>query len=245
MRDQGYRAEETEPLLRLSGVSFGYAVDQPILKGVDLELRGGLVLLLGPNGHGKSTLLKMLAGVERPDAGRVFVGPHDMWRDEASARRRLAYVPEHPDVTPYASVHEVLELAAALRREPMTRVPGVLEEVGLEPRLARRSIRELSKGQKRRVLLAAALLGRPPILLLDEPLDALDRGLRAVLCRRLERRAQEGLVVVVTHEIEPFAGVAGGAVAMRHGRASLFERLPNGAESRLKLFERLARGEGV
>lgn len=231
-----------EPQLRLSGVSFGYSRHQPILRGVDLELDRGLVLLLGPNGHGKSTLLKILAGVERPDVGRVWVSGHDMWRQEAAARRRLAYVPEQPDVTPYASIEDVLNLAAALRGEPLTRVPEILEEVGLDAQLARRSIRQLSKGQRRRALLAAALLGRPPILLLDEPLDALDRGLRENLCRRLQERAEDGLVVVVTHEIEPFADAAHSAIAMYRGQASGVTRLPMSSDERMRVLEQLARG---
>lgn len=230
--------------LRLTEVTYGYDPAAPVLQGVSLALEAGLVLLLGPNGHGKSTLLKLLAGVERPDRGTVEVGPFDLWREEAESRRLLAYVPEHPDITPYASVREVLELAAALREGTVRRVSEVLESVGLDEDLASRSIRRLSKGQRRRAMLAAALLGHPPVLLMDEPLDALDRNLRDDLVAKLKQRVAEGgLVVVVTHEIEPFVEWATSAVAMSRGRAHKVSRLPEGSALRLELFEAMARGE--
>lgn len=232
------------PVIRLTNVTYGYDDTSPVLRDVDLSLEAGLVLLLGSNGHGKSTLLKLLAGVERPDKGRVEVGPYDLWQDEAEARRLLAYVPEHPDITPYASVREVLELAAWLREGTDERVSEVLAYVGLDDELASRSIRRLSKGQRRRAMLAAALFGRPPVLLLDEPLDALDRNLRDELCGHLRRRVDDGaLVVVVTHEIEPFAPWASSAVAMASGRARRIDDLPDDPERRMALFEAMARGE--
>ncbi len=245
MRDKPER-EHRELKVELKGVSFGYARETPVLRGVDLRLTSGLVLLLGPNGHGKSTLLKLLAGVEYPDQGRVEIDGKDLWTDEAAARQRLAYVPEQPDITPYASVREVLELVADLRAEPRERVSEVLDLMGLEEGsgLGRRSIRELSKGQRRRVLLAASRLGDPRILLLDEPLDALDRGLRADLLVWLAERQKAGaLIVVVTHELEPFVPMATAAVGMVRGSARYFADLPERQEERLRLLEKLARGE--
>ena len=234
--------------VELKGVSFGYAREAPILRAVSLRLTSGLVLLLGPNGHGKSTLLKLLAGVESPDEGRVEIDGRDLWTDEAAARRRMAYVPEQPDITPYASVREVLEMVADLRDEPRERVPEVLDLLGLEvgSGLSRRSIRELSKGQRRRVLLAASRLGDPQVLLLDEPLDALDRGLRADLLGWLEQRQKAGaLIVVVTHELEPFVPMATAAVGMVRGSARYFAELPECEEERVVLLEKLSRGQEV
>ena len=129
-----------------------------MLAGVDLEISPGLTLLLGPNGCGKSTLLKLAAGIERPDSGRVEIDGHDLWIDEVAARRGLAYVPEQPDLTPYATVREILDLVCRLRGEPARARREALERVGLG-KLAHRSVRELSMGQRRRAVLAAALRG--------------------------------------------------------------------------------------
>ena len=148
-----------------------------MLDGVSLRLGPGLTLLVGPNGCGKSSLLKLLAGVERPDSGTVRLDGHDVWRNEVAARQGLAYVPEHPDLTPYASILEVLWLVCRLRREPLTRAEAALAEAGLAAR-ANASVRQLSAGQRRRALLAAAWIGSTRIALLDEPLESLDLVLR-------------------------------------------------------------------
>ena len=102
-------------MIRFHQAAFAYRESEPVLSGVDLEISPGLTLLLGPNGCGKSTLLKMAAGIERPDSGRVEIDGRDLWVDEAAARRGLAYVPEQPDLTPYATVREVAPLIAASR----------------------------------------------------------------------------------------------------------------------------------
>ncbi len=101
-----------------------------MLAGVDLEITPGLTLRLGPNGCGKSTLRKLTAGSERPDSGRIEIDGHDLWSDEVAARRGLAYVPEQPDLTPYATVREILALVCRLRGEPRERGREALARVG-------------------------------------------------------------------------------------------------------------------
>ena len=229
--------------IRLRGVTFGYERSAPVIRDVDLDVGGGLALLVGPNGCGKSTLLKLMAGVERPDAGAIEMGGFDLWSDELEARRLLAYVPEQPDVSPYASVVEVLELVAGLRGQAPERISEVQAQLGLE-QLGGRSIRELSKGQRRRVLLAAARLGAPPVLLLDEPLDALDRRLRDDTLGWLdERRNAGGPVVVVTHELELLSPLADAAIFLVDGHAAMVEELGERASDRMRILESLARGE--
>jgi ABC-type multidrug transport system ATPase subunit len=231
-------------VIRLHRVSFAYREAEPVLSGVDLEIGSGLTLLLGPNGCGKSTLLKLAAGIERPDAGRIEIDGHDLWTDEVAARRGLAYVPEQPDLTPYATVREILDLVCRLRGEPRERGREALERVGLGM-LAHRSVRELSMGQRRRAVLAAALVGTPRQVLLDEPLEALDRGAREDLLAWTGRLVESGAaVVVVSHEIEPFAPSATRALAVRGGRCLDAGALPEGAGERLALLDRLARGAG-
>lgn len=222
-------------------VVFAYRRSTPLLQGISLTVGPGLTLLVGPNGCGKSTLLKLMAGVECPDSGSVTVNGLDLWQHEVAARSLLAYVPEQPDVSPYASIAEVLELVAALRGERRGRVAEVEAQFGIE-QLGSRSIRELSKGQRRRVLLAAAHLGSPPVLLLDEPFDALDRKLRAEFLGWLKHRLDNGaVIVVVTHELEPLVHLAVRAVSVVDGRA-VFQDVQGTFRQRLDTLEPLARG---
>jgi ABC-type multidrug transport system ATPase subunit len=227
-------------VIRLRQVSFAYREAEPVLAGVDLEIGPGLTLLLGPNGCGKSTLLKLAAGIEQPDSGRVEIDGHDLWTDEVAARRGLAYVPEQPDLTPYATVREILDLVCRLRGEPRERGREALERVGLA-NLTHRSVRELSMGQRRRAVLAAALVGTPRQVLLDEPLEAMDRGAREDLLAWTGRLVESAAVVVVSHEIEPFAPRATRALAVRGGRCLDAGALPAEPGERLALLDRLAR----
>lgn len=233
----------TPSVIDLAGVRFGYGDDDAVVEGVDLQLAAGLTLLIGPNGCGKSTLLKLMAGVEPPDAGRVSIEGHDLWREEVAARRALAYLPEHPDLSPYASLVEVVRLVCRLRGEPLARANAVLAEAGLAAR-AQASVRELSAGQRRRALLAAAWVGTPNVALLDEPLESLDRALRERVVRWIADLAGRGAaVVVVSHELEPFAGLAERAVSLHDGRLVGPFALAGDAAARLRVLERLARGE--
>lgn len=229
-------------MIYLERVGFSYRDGQPVLSEVSVEIPAGLTLLLGPNGCGKSTLLKIAAGVEQPDQGRVEVNGHDLWTDEAEARRTLAYVPEQPDLTPYATVREILGLVCRLRGEPRQAAERALELVGLDL-LAHRSVRELSMGQRRRAVLAAARIGAPAHLLLDEPLEAMDRGAREDILAWIEDRLAAGAAVtVVSHDIEPFAPLADRAFTVRDGRCISSGELPGDPRERMPVLERLARG---
>ncbi len=229
-------------MIEMTSVRFRYD-GAAVLDGVDLRLGPGLTLLVGPNGCGKSTLLKVLAGVERPDGGRVAIEGRDLWLEEVAARRHLAYVPEHPDLSPYASLVEVMRLVCRLRGEPVSRALSALTEAGLRER-AQASVRELSVGQRRRALLAAAWIGAPQVALLDEPLELLDRALRERVLQWIEELTRSGAaVVVVSHQLEPFVHLAGSAVTVREGRALGPMALPRDEAGRLAILERLARGE--
>jgi ABC-type multidrug transport system ATPase subunit len=230
-------------VIRLSGISFSYGPGEAILAGLDLTLDPGLTLLLGRNGCGKSTLLKIAAGVEMPDRGRVEIDGHDLWTEEVAARRSLAYVPEQPDLTPYATVREILGLVCRLRGEPRAAVDEALQKVGLAD-LAHRSVRQLSMGQRRRAVLAAAFLGRPAHVLLDEPLEAMDRGARDDILAWIDRLVAEGATVVaVSHDLEPFAARTSRALTIRDGQCRSVDPLPEAPAERRALLEKMARGD--
>src|SRR5512136_684884 len=105
-------------MICLRDVHFFYRHGETVLSGATLEIPPGLTLLIGPNGSGKSTLLKIVAGVERPDRGTAAIDGHDLWIEEVTARMSLAYVSEQPDLTPYATIRDVIYLVCRLRSEP-------------------------------------------------------------------------------------------------------------------------------
>jgi ABC-type multidrug transport system ATPase subunit len=230
-------------MIQFHKASFSYRAGEPVLAAIDLAIGPGLTLLLGPNGCGKSSLLKLAAGIEEPDEGRVSIDGQDLWSDEVAARRSLAYVPEQPDLTPYATVREIVTLVCHLRGETRQRGEEALDLVGLRG-LAHRSVRELSMGQRRRAVLAAARIGTPRHVLLDEPLEAMDRGAREDILLWIDGLLSTGAgVLVVSHDIEPFVPRAARALTVREGRCLAVDPLPEDPGARMALLERMARGE--
>ncbi|HSA97444.1 MAG TPA: ABC transporter ATP-binding protein [Acidobacteriota bacterium] len=232
-------------MMVFESVTFGYEPDRPVVRKASFSLSSGMTLLLGPNGCGKSTLLKLAAGVESPDAGRILVDQVDLWKEEAKARREIAYLPEFPDITPYAALRDVLRLVCHLRGEPAVAGDRALETFGLADE-AGRSVRELSSGQRKRALLAAAIIGRPAHVLLDEPLDGLDRQIADDVLVWIRRRIADGATLaVVSHAIEPFADLVTRALTVRDGLVVQCETLPRPPEDRFHLLDSLARGAGA
>jgi ABC-2 type transport system ATP-binding protein len=229
-------------MIRFRNVHFSYRQSEPILKGVDLDIPAGLTLVLGPNGSGKSTLLKLAAGIERPDQGTAEIEGYNLWRDEVAARSRLAYISEQPDLTPYATIRDVIYLVCRLRSETLEKGHDALRRAGLW-NIAHRSIRELSSGQRRRAVLAAAWVGSPRIVLLDEPLESLDRAIRGEILAWIDRLLSCGAAVVIaTHEIEAFLKQAARALVIAGGACRQFETLPAETTEKLAFLEALSRG---
>ena len=232
-------------MIRFHGVCYSYRPSEPVLRGVNVQIPTGLTLLVGPNGCGKSTLLKLAAGVERPDRGSVEIEGRDLWREEIAARRDFSFVPEQPDLTPYATIMDILRLVCRLRGEPVERGRLALESAGLKG-LSNRSIRELSMGQRRRAALAAAWIGSPRVVLLDEPLEAMDRAMREQILAWIERLLdREASVVIATHEIEPFISKAARAITVKEGLCIFRDPLPDEAGKRAELLESLSRGQNA
>jgi ABC-2 type transport system ATP-binding protein len=204
--------------ISVRGVRFAYRAGVTVLDIPALDVGAGLTLLRGANGAGKTTLLRLVAGVERPDAGTVTIDGYDLWVDEARARAPLAFVPEQPDLTPYATVAEILLLVARLRGERDSAASVALAAVGLQS-LGSRTIRELSQGQRRRAVLGAAMIGTPGVLVLDEPLESLDAEMRGSLLAWMDAAVGRGAAVLVsTHELAAFEGRATRTVRLDAGR---------------------------
>jgi ABC-type multidrug transport system ATPase subunit len=204
-------------MIELRDVEFSYDGVRPALVVPSLDIGTGLTMVVGPNGSGKSTLLRIAAGVERPRRGTVLVEGHDLWRDEVAARRSLAFVPEHPELTPYASIADVLQLVARLRGATYEDVANALDRVGLLD-VAWHTVRELSMGQRRRALFATALLGDPKVVILDEPLETMDQAMRDLITGWVrDHRSAGATILLATHDLEPFAPHVDSVIVAREG----------------------------
>ena len=212
----------TAPIVKIEGIAKRYGA-VPAVDGVDLAIeRGELFALLGGSGCGKTTLLRLLAGLETPDSGRIFIDGQDMTGVPAH-RRPVNMMFQSYALFPHMNV--AANVGYGLRREGLpkseiaTRVAEALALVRLED-LGARKPSQLSGGQRQRVALARALVKRPKLLLLDEPLAALDRKLREGTRFELVRlQEQLGLTfVVVTHDQEEAMSMAGRLAVMNAGR---------------------------
>ena len=193
------------------------------LQGASFTLTGGVIGLLGPNGAGKTTLLRILATVMAADSGSVRVLGFDPSRadERLELRRRLGYLPQDPGFQRGFTAFEFVDYVAILkewtdRRARHDEVRRVLSIVDLTTESGRR-VRSLSGGMRRRVALAAAIIGDPQILILDEPTVGLDPEQR-LRFRDLLSRAGEGRTVLLsTHQTEDVAAMCGEVVVLHEG----------------------------
>jgi len=183
---------------------------------VDLSIDGGFVGLIGHNGAGKSTCLKMLMGLLRPTEGAVKLHGVDVVASPDEARKLLGAVPEEPALYDYLTAREFLAFVAEVRGA--SGIDEALELTGLGSD-ADRLIREYSQGMRRKTALAAALLGDPKVLVLDEALNGLDPPSAAIVKEALRARVARGTTVLLsTHVVETVAAVADRVVMLAHGR---------------------------
>jgi ABC-2 type transport system ATP-binding protein len=180
--------------------------DLTAVAGVSFEVdRGEVVGFLGPNGAGKTTTMRMLTGTLQPDEGRVLFDGVPIGEQLYEAKRRVGYLPEANPLYEEMLVCEYLEFAARLREiEGATlrsAIRDAVEETGLEP-VFFRPVAELSKGYRQRVGLAAAILHRPEILVLDEPTEGLDPNQRVEIRRLVGDLGQERTVLLSTHVMQ-------------------------------------------
>jgi len=161
--------------------------------------RGEILGLVGPNGAGKTTTLRCLTGIVPPTAGRVAVEGFDLHRQPIEAKRRLAFVPDEPRLFDYLTARDHLSVTARLYgvADGEERATALLEEFELADR-ATAFPSELSRGMKQKLMVALALLHRPTVLVLDEPLTGLDPAAMRRMKDRIRRTAAEGAAVILS-----------------------------------------------
>jgi ABC-2 type transport system ATP-binding protein len=214
------------------------AVDQ-----VSFRVQGGEVLgFLGPNGAGKSTTMKMITGFLAPTAGTVKVCGHDVEKEPRAAKRAIGYLPEgapaYPDMTPESFLRFVAGVRGFRGAEVGQRVQSAADRADLRGVMHQR-IDTLSKGYKRRVGIAQAILHDPPVLIMDEPTDGLDPNQKHEVRQLIRNMARDKVIVLSTHILEEVQAVCTRAIIIARGRV-LLDGTPAELEARSALHNAVA-----
>lgn len=196
------------PVTAVDGISFDVA-------------RGDVLGFLGPNGAGKSTTFRMITGFLTPTEGTMRVAGRDVCECPVFAKAQIGYLPEgapaYPDMTPIAFLEFIARARGLYGRKRRKRLDYVIANVQLE-RVLEQRIESLSKGFKRRVVLAQAILHDPPILVLDEPTDGLDPNQKLEMRRFIQGIAAEKAVIISTHDLDEARSICSRVVIVNQGR---------------------------
>ena len=218
------------PAISFANVAKTYASargDVRALDDVSFDIEEGEFFgLLGPNGAGKTTLISILAGLARATAGSVAVLGHDVYSDYAAARRLIGVVPQELVFDPFFTVREALRIQGGYFgvRDNDAWIDELLANLGLADK-ADANMRQLSGGMKRRVLVAQALVHRPPVIVLDEPTAGVDVELRQTLWQFVARLNKEGhTVLLTTHYLEEAEALCGRIAMLKQGRVVALDR---------------------
>jgi len=192
------------------------------VRGVSFTVEKGTVLgLLGPNGAGKSTTMRMIAGVLEPDAGDALIDGRSMLSDRSGAQAALGYLPEgaplYQDMTP----PQFLRFLAEARRLPRRQRSDAIDRSIADARISgvtHQRISDLSKGYRRRVGLAGAILHDPPVLVLDEPTDGLDPNQKRAVRALIARMAPSKAIIISTHTLTEVPAMCHRVVLIDRGR---------------------------
>ncbi len=218
----------------LSAIKVGQVTKQyhdlRALDGVDLDIaQGEFFGLLGPNGAGKTTLISIIAGLARATTGRASVMGHDVVTDYRAARRSLGVVPQELVMDPFFTVRETLTFQSGYFgiKNNAAWIDEVIEHLDLTDK-AHTNMRRLSGGMKRRVLVAQALVHKPPVIILDEPTAGVDVELRQGLWRFIRRLNEDGhTIVLTTHYLEEAEALCGRIAMLKQGRVVALDTTQN------------------
>ena len=212
-------------MLELVGLEKTYG-DRRVLAGADLFVGAGeAVALVGGNGSGKTTTLRCVAGLARPDAGRVRVDGIDAIARPREAMERMSYLPQRPGFPGTLTVREVVGVAARLRRQPARVADREIDLCGLAP-VAGRFVSQLSGGERQRVGLAVTFVADVPVFIFDEPSASLDPLATQMLVERARRLRREGRAVLyTTHVAADIDALATRVALLRNGRVEILDDL--------------------
>lgn len=221
------------------------------LRGVSISVdEGEIVCIVGPNGAGKSTTMKMITGYLSPTAGQMTVCGYDVRLHPIEIKRRIGYLPEgaplYGDMTPLAFLNFVAEIRGFRGEEKHARIEQTVQRVNLE-QVLNQPIATLSKGFKRRVGLAQAILHDPEVLILDEPTDGLDPNQKHEVRALIRSMAQAKVIILSTHILEEVEAVCTRAIIIARGKV-VCDSTPAELEARSRLHNAITlavKGDGA
>lgn len=183
--------------------------------------KGRIYGFLGPNGAGKSTTMNMMTGYLASTEGDIIVNGHDMFEEPEAAKKCIGYLPEVPPLYPDMTVREYLQFAAELKKVPGKERAAQIEEIMDKTRVADvadRLIKHLSKGYRQRVGFAQALLGYPPVLILDEPMAGLDPKQITEIRDLIRELGQEHTIFLSSHILSEVSSICDHVLILSHGK---------------------------
>ena len=217
------------PAIEVTSITKHYGSLQA-LAGVSLSVAPGEFFgLLGPNGAGKTTLISIIAGLTRPSSGTARIMGHDVTGAYREARRALGVVPQELVFDPFFTVREALTIQSGYfgLRDNRAWIDEVIANLDLTDK-ADTNMRALSGGMKRRVLVAQALVHKPPVIVLDEPTAGVDVELRQALWRFIRRLNRDGhTIVLTTHYLEEAEALCGRVAMLKQGRIVALDKTEN------------------
>ncbi len=216
------------PMIEVQHLTKRYR-DRVAVDDLTFSLDEGQVLgFLGPNGAGKSTTMKMLTGFLPPSEGTARVAGFDVFEHPMEVKRRIGYLPETPPLYPEMTVKAYLRFVATLKGLPRRQLASELERVAASTGTAQvmdRVIQNLSKGYRQRVGIAQALLGSPPLLILDEPTEGLDPTQRAEVRQLIRSLSGSHTVILSTHLLHEIQATCDQVLIINQGRKVAFDEI--------------------
>lgn len=216
-------------IFELQDIKKSYRKKQ-VLTGVSLKLEKGCYLLLGPNGAGKSTLMNIMVGLLKPTAGNILIDGRNVKELGDSYLERIGFAPQYPRFYPNYTVYEFLEYMSLLRdksnKNRAEEIQSVIERVNLADK-TNAKIRTLSGGMRQRLGIAQALLGRPELVILDEPSAGLDPLEHKRFKNIVENISREMIVFMATHMVSDIQDLNSQIMILKDGKISVNESIQN------------------
>lgn len=189
--------------IRLSNVSKAYK-DHQLLNNISYEFTKNVYHIVGKNGVGKSTLLRLLVGLETPDSGNIIINDHKAVCDHNLMAKNISYIPDDLEIYPFLTGKEFINWIAQARSTDSDNIDNIIDSFNLKKHLNTR-VSDMSFGTKKKFLITTAFMGTPDFIILDEPMNGLDQSSQSVCLSILEEKSKKSGIILTCHEEDKIA----------------------------------------